>query len=85
MPYGIIPALNQVNKYLLNSDYTKQEFIKKFPDISPDNILVVPLAPGRGYFRIKDYYYINQIKRKYGIPTDKNMFLIFVILNLIRI
>ena len=71
MPYGIIPALNQVNKYLLNSDYTKQEFIKKFPDISPDNILVVPLAPGRGYFRIKDYYYINQIKRKYGIPTDK--------------
>lgn len=78
--YNLIESLNSTDKYFANSEYTKQDFIKYVPKINPDNITVIPLSTGKPYFKLDDSLYINQIKRKYGIPTDKKY--IFSLCNL---
>lgn len=93
--YNLVESLNSTDKYFANSEYTKQDFIKYVPKINPDNITVIPLSTGKSYFKLDDTLYINQIKRKYGIPTDKKYIfslcnldprknLIFAIKNFIR-
>ena len=93
--YNLVDTINSTDKYFANSEYTKQDFIKYVPKINPDNITVIPLSTGKSYFKLDDTLYINQIKRKYGIPTDKKYIfslcnldprknLIFAIKNFIR-
>ena len=78
--YNLIKSVNSTDKYFANSGYTKQDFIKYVPKINPANITVIPLSTGKPYFKLDDTMYINQIKRKYGIPTDKRY--IFSLCNL---
>ncbi len=78
--YNLVDSINSTDKYFTNSEYTKQDFIKHIPKINPDNITVIPLSTGKPYFKLDDTMYINQIKRKYGIPTDKKY--IFSLCNL---
>ncbi len=78
--YNLIKSLNSTDKYFANSEYTKQDFIKYVPEVKPENITVIPLSTGKPYFKLNDNMYINQIKRKYGIPTDKKY--IFSLCNL---
>ena len=78
--YKLINSIESNDKYFSNSEYTKSDFIKHVPKINEDNITVIPLSTGKPYFRLEDTLYINQIKRKYGIPTDKKY--IFSLCNL---
>lgn len=78
--HKLIKSINKKDIYFANSLNTKQDFIEHVPSINPDNIYVIPLSAGKSYFRIENTYYINQIKRKYGIPTDKKY--IFSLCNL---
>lgn len=78
--YKLLDSLNSTDKYFANSEYTKEDFLKYVPQIKPDNITVIPLSTGKPYFKLDDTMYINQIKRKYGIPTDKKY--IFSLCNL---
>lgn len=76
----LICSINDKDKYFANSLCTKQDFIEYVSKINPSNIFVIPLSTGKPYFKIDDEYYINQIKRKYSIPTDKKY--IFSLCNL---
>lgn len=78
--YKLVKSINKTDKYFANSLCTKQDFIEYVPKINPSNICVIPLSTGKPYFKIDDEYYINQIIRKYGIPTDKKY--IFSLCNL---
>ena len=77
---NLIASINSSDTYFANSEYTKKDFIKYVPKINPDNITVIPLSTGKPYFKLDDTLYINHIKRKYGIPTDKKY--IFSLCNL---
>ena len=78
--HKLISTINSADNYFANSLCTKQDFIEYVPKINPSNICVIPLSTGKPYFKIGDEYYINQIKRKYSIPTDKKY--IFSLCNL---
>lgn len=78
--YNMLNSINSEDKYFANSEYTKQDFIKYVPKINGENIKVIPLSTGKPYFKLDDKMYVNQIKRKYGIPTDKKY--IFSLCNL---
>ena len=69
--HKLISSINSTDNYFANSLNTKQDFIEYVPNINSENITVIPLSTGKPYFKIGDEYYINQIKRKYSIPTDK--------------
>lgn len=78
--HKLVSTINSTDNYFANSLYTKQDFIEYVPKITPGKITVIPLSTGKPYFKIDDIYYISQIKRKYGIPTDKKY--IFSLCNL---
>ncbi len=78
--HKLIKSINGDDKYFANSLNTKQDFIEYVHSINPANIYVIPLSTGKSYFKIENINYINQIKRKYGIPTDKKY--IFSLCNL---
>lgn len=78
--HKLVSTINSTDNYFANSFYTKQDFIEYVPKITPEKITVIPLSTGKPYFKIDDSYYISQIKRKYGIPTDKEY--IFSLCNL---
>lgn len=78
--HKLVKSINSDDIYFANSLCTKQDFIEYVPSINPDNIFVVPLSTGKPYFKIENTYYINQIKRKYKIPTNKKY--IFSLCNL---
>lgn len=78
--HKLVKSINDKDNYFANSLCTKQDFIEYVPTINPENVTVIPLSTGKAYFKIDDCYYINQIKRKYGIPADKKY--IFSLCNL---
>ena len=78
--YKLVKSLNSKDKYFANSLYTKMDFLEYVPVIRPDNISVIPLSTGMPYFKLGNECYINQIKRKYGIPDNKKY--IFSLCNL---
>lgn len=68
--YKIGQSINEEDYYFANSEYTKQDFIKYFPQINKDHITVIPLSSGGDYKQINDLEEINKIKEKYGILKD---------------
>lgn len=69
--YKLFKTLNKNDLYFANSEYTKNDFIKYFSKINPDNITVIPLSTGADYKQVTDLKEIEQIKNKYKIPADK--------------
>lgn len=77
---NLINSINSDDKYFANSLSTKQDFIEHVQGLNPENITVVPLSTGKDYVKITDINYIEQVKSKYGIPSDKKY--IFSLCNL---
>ena len=61
--------LNTYNDYYFaNSNNTKKDFIKYYPNINPDYIYITYLATNNNFYNRKIN---NAILEKYNIPTDK--------------
>ena len=67
----LVEQLNSNDYYFSNSDWTKRDFLKYFPQINPDNIQTIPLSTNQKYSPNKDVLKLNEVKSKYNIPQGK--------------
>lgn len=57
--------------YFANSQNTKQDFLKIFPQLKQEQITVTPLAAKDGFRKITDKHLIAEVRKKYHIPENK--------------
>lgn len=69
--YDLFKTINKSDYYFANSQYTKRDFIKYFPNIDERHITVIPLSTGGNYKEITDVHQIEKVKEKYNIPKNK--------------
>lgn len=64
----LLDSLNKEDVYFANSQSTKNDFVRLFPQIEKDNIHVVPLAASDNFYACKDEGIVSAARRKYHIP-----------------
>ena len=64
-----------VDRLFSISECTKKDFIKFFPKLESKNIIVDYLAADERFKPCKDKKIIDEVKKKYNIPTDKKYML----------
>lgn len=69
--YELFKTINKDDYYFANSQYTKRDFIKYFPNIDERHITVIPLSTGGDYKQVTDISLIERVKEKYNIPNNK--------------
>lgn len=69
--HRLVKSINKKDFYFANSEYTKRDFLKYVPNISAENITVIPLSTGKPYRMINDENEFNKIRQKYNIPFGK--------------
>ena len=68
--YDLCQTLNQNDNYFANSESTRKDFLKYFPQINPANITTTLLACD-DKFKPVALEKIKTVKNKYGIPANK--------------
>ena len=68
--YDLCESLNSKDCYFAISDATKNDFLKYYPKINPNNIKTTLLACDKKFKPI-NIDIITKIKQKYNIPQDK--------------
>ena len=66
----LLSILNSNDYYFVNSESTRRDFLKYYPQIDPDKIITVLHACG-AQFKPQSANKIIKTKEKYNIPTDK--------------
>ena len=69
--HKLIKSINKNDFYFANSEFTKRDFLKYVPNINAANIEVIPLSTGKPYRKIDSIGEINNVKKKYRIPSEK--------------
>lgn len=69
--HRLITSLNSEDYYFTNSDYTKSDFLKYFPNMNSDNITTMLLSTNLEYKPNKDKNKLSMVYKKYNIPNDK--------------
>ncbi len=65
-------SIQKNDTYLFsNSDYTKQDFLKYFPQLEENKIYTIPLSTNIKYKPNKDIEQLKKAYKKYNIPQDK--------------
>lgn len=67
----LIDSLNENDYYFTNSDYTKADFLKFCTQLDADKMTTIPLSTNQKYKPNKNKKQLEQVKKKYNIPTDK--------------
>lgn len=67
----LIDSLNENDYYFTNSDYTKADFLKFCTQLDADKMKTIPLGTNQKYKPNKNKKQLEQVKKKYNIPTDK--------------
>jgi glycosyltransferase involved in cell wall biosynthesis len=67
--YDLCVTLNHDDYYFTNSENTRKDFLKYYPQIDPEKIRTTLLACG-DHFK-PNMSNIEDVKEKYGIPKDK--------------
>lgn len=68
---NLLHSLNGLDTYFSISKATKDDFLSHFPFLRSEQIPIVPLAASEEYKNIKDEFFLDKIKEKYGIPKGK--------------
>lgn len=63
--------LNSRNYYFAISEHTKKDFCELFPEIDEQRISISYLAADDVYCPIDDITRLSDVKKKYGIPSNK--------------
>lgn len=66
---NLLNDLNKRDNYFAISESAKQDFLKFAPVLSPEQILVTPLACADNFVSCPDR--VTDIRKKYNIPSDK--------------
>lgn len=64
-------AMNAESIYFANSQNTKQDFLRFFPQLKQEQIIVTPLAAKGTFRKITDKNLVADIRKKYRIPENK--------------
>lgn len=67
----IIHSINKDDFYFANSECTKQDFLRFFPQLKEEQITVTPLAAKKNFRQITDENFIAETRKKYRIPENK--------------
>ena len=67
--YDLCETLNHDNHYFANSEYTRKDFLKYYPQIAPEKIKTTLLACDEKFKPSEEN--VEEVKKKYGIPDDK--------------
>ena len=67
----VINHLNADDYCFSISEQTKQDFLKFCPKLLPEKITVTPLAASNNFYQCLDPIKIEEVKKKYSIPSDK--------------
>ncbi len=92
---ALLDSLNKKDIYFANSQSTKNDFVRLFPQIDKNNIHVVPLAASDNFYCCQDEAVKSFVRKKYNIPEGVNYIfslctleprknLIFAVKNFIR-
>lgn len=70
--HKMICCLPDTTKQFANSQATKKDFLKFFPDTLKDgNIIVAPLAAADTFYPVTDKQKISEVRQRYHIPQGK--------------
>lgn len=72
---GIIKGLSSRENYLTISRSSCNDFKRLFPEIASNDIKVVYLAAAEYFHKVHNENVIKNVREKYGIPSDKKIFL----------
>lgn len=64
----LLDSLNGEDIYFSNSQSTKNDFVKLFPQVNQDNIYVAPLAASENFYCCRDEGIKSSVRKKYNIP-----------------
>jgi glycosyltransferase involved in cell wall biosynthesis len=79
----ITEELNKKTFYFCNSECTKKDFLKIFPDqLNEKNMFVTPIATSQTFFPKSDKTALQQVFLKYGIEQNTNDCYIFSLCNI---
>ncbi len=66
--YDLCKTLNHNDYYFTNSEYTRKDFLKYFPQIDSEKITTALLACNEKFKQ--DLSHVEEVKKKYNIPAD---------------
>jgi glycosyltransferase involved in cell wall biosynthesis len=66
--YSYLNACREAKVVVAGSQYTKNDVIKQY-GISPDNIIVIPLAPATEAYQLIEVGKEPEVLKRYGVPT----------------
>lgn len=69
--FDIVNGINDKDNYFAVSQYTKDDFLKLFPQLNGEQITVTPLAASDNFYQEKDRNKISEVCAKYNIPDGK--------------
>lgn len=69
--FDIVDGINDKDNYFAVSQYTKNDFLKLFPQLKPEQITVSYLAASDNFYHENDADKITEIRNKYKIPEGK--------------
>lgn len=68
--HRIVDSLDENTVVFAISEFTKKDLLERRPDLSPQQITVIPLAAGPAFRPCNDASAKAKVRRKYSIPAD---------------
>jgi len=69
--FEVADGINDKDSYFTVSQYTKDDFLKLFPQLNAEQLTVTHLAAASSFYPVTDEKIINSARKKYNIPENK--------------
>ena len=69
--FKVADGINDRDNYFTVSQHTKDDYLKLFPQLKPEQITVTPLAASDNFYHETDKNKIGEARHKYNIPDGK--------------
>ena len=69
--FEVADGINDKDSYFAVSEHSKNDYLKFFSQLKPEQITVTPLAASDNFYHETDANKIDKKRKKYNIPDDK--------------